>query len=137
MTYWFVHEAKGDLVVVLVLSCDLRPETRKLGVGRTTLANDRTVPTSIIVNVNNAKRGASVQAALNLLIIGRKVVGVKVAAEVVVEEILPSYGESESVQAVIVDEVLHLIDAKLTGIDNACRFASTIDGAAEVETCDL
>jgi len=44
---------------------------------------------------------------------------------------------SEGVEAIIVDEVLDLVDAGLARVHYACSLAGTIDGAAEVKTCDL
>jgi hypothetical protein len=54
------------------------------------LANDGTVPTSVVVDVNNAKRSTGVQATLNLSIVGLPVVGIESATQVVVEKELPS-----------------------------------------------
>ena len=61
-----------------------------MGVGGSTLAHDGTVPTSVIVDINNAKRSTSVQAALNLSVVGLPVVRIEGATKVVVEEELPS-----------------------------------------------
>jgi hypothetical protein len=44
---------------------------------------------------------------------------------------------SESVEAIIIDEVLDLVDASLTRVHYARSLACTIDSAAEVKTCDL
>lgn len=54
------------------------------------MTHDGTVPTSIVVNVNNAKRGPGVQATLNLSIVSLPVVRIEGATEVVVEKELPS-----------------------------------------------
>lgn len=136
-TYWLIHQTEGDLVVVLVLSRNLRPKTSELSIGRTSLSNDRAVPTSVVVDVDNAKGGAGVQATLDLFVVGREVVGVKGAAEVVVQQELPSHRNTEGVQAIVVDKVLHLVDASLAWIDDTRRLARAIDGAAKVESCDL
>jgi hypothetical protein len=61
-----------------------------LGVSGTTLTHDGTVPTSVVVDVNNAKRGTRVQATLNQSIVGLPVVGIEGATKVVVEKELPS-----------------------------------------------
>ena len=45
--------------------------------------------------------------------------------------------DSESVETIIVDEVLDLVDASLARVYDAGSLASTINGAAEVKTCDL
>jgi len=89
-TYRLVHQTKGYLVVALVLRRNLRPKTGELGVGRASLAYDGTVPTSIVVDVNNAKRGTGVQATLDLSIVGLPVVGIECTTKVVVEKELPA-----------------------------------------------
>lgn len=88
--YRLVHQTKCNLIVALVLRRDLRPKTGELGVSGTTLTHDGTVPTSIIVDINNAKCSARVQAALDLSVVGLPVVGIEGAPKVVVEEELPS-----------------------------------------------
>jgi hypothetical protein len=135
--YRFVHQTKGNLVVALVLSRNLRPQAGELGVCRSALANNSTVPAGVVVDVNNAKRSAGVQAALDHLVVRGPVGGVEGAAEVVVEQELPSDRNAEGVQAVVLDEVLYLVDADLARVDDACCLTSSVDGAAEVETSDL
>lgn len=137
VSYWLVHETKSDPVVVLILGCDLRPKTGKLSVGRTALANDRAIPASIVVDVDDAKRSAGVKTALNLGVVGVPVVGVEGATEVVVEEELPADRNAEGVHSRILVEVVHLVDARLAWVYNTSRLAGTVDGAAEVETGDL
>jgi hypothetical protein len=89
-THRLVHETKGDLVVALVLRRNLRPEAGELGISGTTLAHDSTVPPSVVVNVNDAKRGTGVKAALDESIVGLPVVGIEGATKVVVQKELPS-----------------------------------------------
>jgi hypothetical protein len=89
------------------------------------------------VDVDNAKRSTGVQAALDQLVVRGPVVGVEGAAEVVVEQVLPSDRKAEGVQAVVLDEMLDLVDADLAGIDNVGGLASSVDGATEVESSDL
>ena len=89
-TYRLVHQTKRNLVVALVLCRNLGPKAGELGVSGTTLAYDGTVPTSVIVDINNAKCSASVQAALNLSVVGLPVVGIEGATKVVVEKELPT-----------------------------------------------
>ena len=89
------------------------------------------------MDVDNAKRSTGVQAALDQLVVRGPVVGVEGAAEVVVEQVLPSDRKAEGVQAVVLDEMLDLVDADLAGIDNVGGLASSVDGATEVESSDL
>jgi len=89
--YRLIHQTKGDLVVALVLRRDLRPKACELGVSGTTLTHDGTVPTSIVVDVNNAKRGTGVQATLDLSVVGGPVGGIEGTTKVVVEKELPSH----------------------------------------------
>ena len=55
------------------------------------MTHDGTVPTSIVVDINNAKRGTSVEAALDLSIVGLPVVGIEGSTKVVVEKELPAH----------------------------------------------
>ena len=136
-SYRLIHQTKGDLVVTLVLCRDLRPKTSELCVCGPTLSYDRTVPTCVVVNVNNAKCGTGVQATLNLFIIGRPVAGIEGATKVIVQKELPSNWDPEGVKPVVVDKVLHLVDTSLSWVYDTRRLACPIDGAAEVETCNL
>ena len=54
------------------------------------MKEEGSVPASIVVDVNNAKRCTGVQATLNLSIVGLPVVGIESATQVVVEKELPS-----------------------------------------------
>ena len=137
VAYRLVHQTKGNLAVPLVLRRNLRPKASELSVRRTALTNDRTVPTGVVVDVNDAKCSAGVQAALDQLVVRGPVVGVKGAAEVVVDQELPSDRNAEGVQTVVSDEVLYLVDADLAGVDNVGGLAGSVDGAAEVEAGDL
>jgi hypothetical protein len=89
------------------------------------------------VNINDAKRCAGVQAALNLLVVRGPGVGIEGAAEVVVQKELPSDRDAEGVQAVVFDEVLHLVYTNLAGVNDVGGLARSVDGAAEVEAGDL
>ena len=88
--YRLVHQTKRNLIVALVLRRDLRPKTGELGVGGTTLTHDGTVPTSVIMDINNAECSTRVQAALDLSVVGLPVVGIEGTTKVVVEKELPS-----------------------------------------------
>ena len=54
------------------------------------MTHDGTIPASVIVDVNDAKCSTSVQAALDLSVVGLPVVGIEGATKVVVKEELPS-----------------------------------------------
>jgi hypothetical protein len=54
------------------------------------LTHNGTIPTSVVVDVNNAKRSTGVQATLNQSIVGLPVVRIEGATKVVVEKELPS-----------------------------------------------
>jgi len=70
-----VHQAKDDIGSVLILGGDLRPNVGKLVVGGPALPNDLPVPSSIVVNVNDARRPGR-EARLYQLIIIPKVCGI-------------------------------------------------------------
>ena len=137
VAYRLVHQTKGNLAVPLVLRRNLRPKASELSVRRTALTNDRTVPTGVVVDVNDAKCSAGVQTALDQLVVRGPVVGVEGAAKVVVEQELPSDRKAEGVQAIVLDEMLDLVNADLPGIHNVGGLAGSIDGATKVEAGDL
>lgn len=136
-TYRLVHDAKGDLVVALVLGSNLRPKAGEVSVGGTALANDLAVPAGVVVDVDNAKSSACGQAVLDLLVVDGPVGGAEGAADLVVDEELPADGDTEGVEAVVLDEVVHLVKAILAGRKAGARVASAISAAAEVETGNL
>jgi hypothetical protein len=136
-TYGLVHHTEGDLGVALVLGSNLRPKAGKLDVGRTALANNGAVPAAIVVEVDDAESSAGVQAALDLLIEDSPVGRAEGTADSVVDEVLPADGDTESVEAIVLDEVLHLIETGLARVGVAASAASTVGTAAEVETGDL
>jgi hypothetical protein len=49
---------------------------------------------------------------------------------------LPADGETESVEAVVSDEVLHLVETSLARVDNVAA-ARAVGSTAEVKTSDL
>jgi hypothetical protein len=134
-TYGLVHHTESNLGVALVLGSNLRPKAGKLDVGRTALANNGTVPAAVVVHVDNAHGGAGIQAALDLLVVGGPVVGVEGTADGV-DQVLPADGETESVEAVVSDEVLHLVETSLARVDNVAA-ARAVGSTAEVKTSDL
>jgi len=89
------------------------------------------------VDVDDAERCAGVQATLDQLVVRGPVVGIEGAAKVVVEQELPSDWNAEGIQAIVSDEMLYLIDANLSGVDDVGGFAGSVDGAAKVEAGDL
>ena len=136
-TYRLVHDAKGDLVVALVLGSNLRPKAGEVSVGGTALANDLAVPAGVVVDVDNAESCAGGQAVLDLLVVDSPVGGAEGAADLVVDEELPADGDAEGVEAVVLDEVVHLVEAILAGRKAGARVASAISAATEVKTGDL
>jgi hypothetical protein len=87
------------------------------------------------VNVDDAHGGTGIQAALDLLVVGGPVVGVEGTADGV-DQVLPADGETESVEAVVSDEVLHLVETSLARVDNVAA-ARAVGSTAEVKTSDL
>lgn len=70
-------------------------------------------------------------------IVGIPVVRVERAAEVVVEEKLPADWDAKGVHSAVSEEVVHLVDACLAGVDDTRCLAGAVDGAAEIEAGDL
>lgn len=135
--YRLVHDAKGNLVVALVLGGNLRPKAGEVSVGGTALANDLAVPAGVVVDVDNAEGSAGGQAVLDLLVVDSPVGGAEGAADLVVDEELPADGDTEGVEAIVLDEVVHLVEAVLAGCEAGARVASAIGAAAEVQTGNL
>jgi len=134
-TYGLVHHTEGDLGVALVLGSNLRPKAGKLDVGRTALANNSAIPAAVVVHVDDAHGGTGIQAALDLLVVGGPVVGVEGTADGV-DQVLPADRETESVEAIVSNEVLHLVETSLARVDNVAA-ARAVSSTAEVETSDL
>jgi len=124
-----VHEAKDDLAVGLVLGRELAPKVGELSVRGSTLTDDRAIPASVVVDVDDA-RSTTGQATLNELVVLAEVGCVKCATEVVVEEVLPANWEAEDVETIILDEVVDLVDSIGTGVDDARDSAGTVSAAA-------
>ena len=53
-----------------------------------------------------------------------------------VDEVLPANGETEGVEAIVSDEVLHLVEASLARVDDVAA-ARAVGSTAKVETGDL
>jgi len=60
----FVHDTKSNLGLVAILLSQLLPNVRQLRVGWSTLSNDLTVPSSVVVDVQNTQGSARVQTSL-------------------------------------------------------------------------
>lgn len=119
VTHGFIHNAKCHLGLVDVVRCDLRPEIGELIIGRSSLTNNASIPACIVVNIDDAHGGTSIDAALDLLVVGGKVRSVQFAAELVVHQELPAHGDAKDVQARILHKVVHLADTCLGWIDDA------------------
>lgn len=135
-TYRLVHDAESNLGATLVFGSNLRPQASKVLIGRATLADYVAVPAGVVVQVNDTHLSTSIQAALNLCVKGRPVVCVEGAADAV-HKVLPAHGNAEGVQAVVVDEMLHLVETVLGRVDDAASAASTVRSTAEIQTSNL
>lgn len=135
--YRLVHDAKGNLWVLDVFRGDLAPERSKLRIGWTALTNDLTIPSAVVVHIDNAHLRGCLQACLNQIVVGREVVRIEGAAEIVVDEILPRDGKAEDVESVIVGEVLHLFDTLLTRRESARKRAASVCAGSEVQPSDI
>lgn len=134
---WLVHQAKRNARIIAILRCELRPETVELVVSGSTggLGYDVAVPPRVVVDVYDAELGAGVQAALHEGIVVAEVCGVEGAAEDAIDEVLPGDWEAEGVEAVLLHEVVHLLEGGAVGYDVQCgvEVAGAGDVAAEVE----
>jgi hypothetical protein len=132
-----VHETEGDLGVAGVFGGDLSPQAGELSVGGSSLADNGTVPARVVMHVNDAKTGTTAEAALDKRIVVGPVGGVQGTTEGVVYEVLPSYGQTEGVESIVLNEVVHLVDSGCTRVDNATSVACSVGAAAEVKSRDV
>lgn len=100
----------------------------------TALSDDLAVPSSIVVNVNDAHVCTGIDTALDLLVIRCEVGRIQSTAELVVDQELPAHCKTESVQAIVSDEVLHLSKTILARIDNIGCDAVTRSITAKVQS---
>lgn len=106
----FVHQTHDDLCVTGVLRCQLTPQIGEVVVGRpSALANDGSIPASVVVNVYDAVC-TGFQAPLDQLVVSAQVAGVQGCSEGVLK-ILPGDGETEDVELVDLGKVGHLTGA--------------------------
>jgi len=85
------------------------------------------------VDVDDTHRSTRAQAALDEVVVLGQVAGVKGAAKLVVDQVLPSDRETERIEAVVGDEVLHLGNAGSPGRVGGRGGAGAIGSAAEIE----
>lgn len=138
----FVHKLEDHAVLVRVLGRQLRPQRDKLVVGRTSLPNDAAVPPRKVVYVDHAMRPGT-EASLHELVVFPGVVGIEVAAELIIDQELPRDGESKHVQRLVQGgPMLHLpwaiatsavaAEGQLRRTSRACA----VYLATEVAACD-
>ena len=132
-----VHEAESNLRLAGILGSKLAPDGGELGVGGTTAAaNNLAVPASVVVEVKDTESGSRVQAVGHLLVVLGEEGGVEVATELAVDKVLPADGETEGVELVVLDEVVHLGLAGGSRVDVAAG-GSTVGVHAEIEACNV
>ena len=133
----FVHKAESNLGLRSILGSKLAPDRSELSVGgTTTAANNLAVPAGVVVEVEDTELGARVQAVGHLLVVLGKEGAVEVAAEVLVDEVLPANGDTEGVELVILDKVLHLGLTGGAGVD-VVTSGSTVGVHAEIEASNV
>ena len=131
-----VHDTESDLGLRSVLGGQLRPDGGELGVGgAAAAADDGTVPAGVVVEVDDTQLSAGVQAVCNLGVVLRKERAVEVAAEGIANEVLPADGETEGIELIILDEVVHLGLTSGAGVLVSTRAAVGIN--TEVEASDV
>jgi len=91
-----IHDAKDDLSVVSVVLRQLNPQACELLVCWAALADDRVIPASIVVHVQDTV-GAGLQARLHEAIVLLEDCLVERAAQVEVDEILPADGKAKDI----------------------------------------
>jgi hypothetical protein len=71
-----------------------------------------------ITHVNDT-RCSRVQASLHQLVVLVEVIGVKIAAQVIINQVLPSHRQTEDVHLVILCEVIHLANTTIFKLAHA------------------
>jgi hypothetical protein len=137
-----VHNAEGDLGLAAILLRQLLPDVCQLRIGRSSLSNNRSVPTCIVVDIENAQRCTRVETALDQAVVLTKVIAVQCTAKIVVEQELPAYWQTESVKSIIFDEVVHLPDGgtlldDVVGLVRSGQGALSVNGASKVKSGDV
>lgn len=91
------------------------------------------------LHINHAHCCASANAALDQLVVCGQVGWIQCSSKLVVDEELPRDGKSEGVQAIIIDEMLHLLDAISVrrDVEGVGSVASAIDSAAKVKSSNV
>lgn len=114
-----VHQPEGDARVVAVLGRKLTPQAVELRIRGTPwrLRNDIPVPPRIVVDVYDTEGCAGIQTALDQGVVVGEVCRVQGTAEVVVHEVLPGDWETEGVEAILLHEVIHLLEGGAVGND--------------------
>jgi hypothetical protein len=127
----FVHDTKGDLGLAAILGCQLLPNVRQLRVGRSTLADNTTVPSSVVVEIQNTQRCTRAQASLYKTVVLLEVGLVQSCTKLVVEQELPANWQTESVKTVVLDEVVHLTERSALA-DNVVGLVRASQGTSSV-----
>lgn len=109
--------------------------------GATNINTYAFVPASVVVDVNNAAC-AGIQASLDKGIVLGEVVLIDIGVENIVRQELPSDGETEDVESVVIDEVLHLTFTVVTIVLKqrwpcCASRAASVGVAAEIESGDV
>jgi hypothetical protein len=107
-----IHEAHYDFFFLSVLRGQLTPQVGEMFIFRATLTDNLSIPAGIVVDVNDTV-STSDQASLDQVVVFLEIRCVESATNLVVDEILPPNGQTEDVQTVVVDEVLHLTSTVL------------------------
>lgn len=139
---WLVHKLEDHAVLVRVLGRQLRPQRDELVVSRTSLPYNAAVPSRKVVYVDHAVRSGT-EASLHKLVVLPGVVGIEVAAELVVDQELPRDGQPEHVKRLVQGgPMLHLpwsIATSAIAAEGQLRRASrtcAVYLATEVTACD-
>ena len=102
-----VHQAEDDVALRGVFLRELGPETGKLRIRWSALADDAAVPAGVVVHVEDAE-SAGCETRLHDVVVGAEEALVQRTSEIVVDEVLPSDGKAKEVELVIRHKVLHL-----------------------------
>lgn len=88
--------------------------------------------------VNNAYGlGTRVEATLHQFVVHSKITRIQCATNNAVCEVLPGNWQSKGIQTIIIDEMIHLFNARIARINGVCQCAASRSIGPEVQSSNV
>lgn len=130
---WLVHQAEDDLGLVLVLGSEKCPHRCEVGIGRTALSDDPSVPPCIVVQVNHNVRPGGQGCLDEVVELSEETRGEGGRCLVVSNQSLPVDGKSDKIGA-FANKVSDLISTGTVGSSTASVGVGTKLASSKVDT---